>query len=96
MRKQYVEMLDVGVRIAARFHSLCPQTARRYYHPPSATDHHHEHGGRGRTRDGEGFQESSSMLMMGLNSINYYSSITGTSSSFGDAPHPEYVVYSLV
>ena len=32
---KYVEMLDAGVRIAARFHSHCPQTARMYYHPPS-------------------------------------------------------------
>jgi hypothetical protein len=40
---KYTEMLDVGVRIAARFHSHCPQTARLYYHPPS--DNHHHHGG---------------------------------------------------
>ncbi|KAF5184300.1 hypothetical protein FRX31_026113 [Thalictrum thalictroides] len=32
---KYVELLDMGVRIAARFHSHCPQTARMYYHPPS-------------------------------------------------------------
>ncbi|GLJ13786.1 hypothetical protein SUGI_0220090 [Cryptomeria japonica] len=32
---KYVEMLDLGVRIAARFHSHCPQTARLYYHPPN-------------------------------------------------------------
>ncbi|KZV36358.1 hypothetical protein F511_03799 [Dorcoceras hygrometricum] len=39
---KYVEILDAGVRIAARFHSHCPQTARMYYHPPSAVeDHHH-------------------------------------------------------
>ncbi|XP_047313975.1 uncharacterized protein LOC124917632 [Impatiens glandulifera] len=31
---KYAELLDVGVRIAARFHSHCPQTARLYYHPP--------------------------------------------------------------
>jgi hypothetical protein len=30
---RYVEMLDMGVRIAARFHSHCPQTARMYYKP---------------------------------------------------------------
>ncbi|KAI3425567.1 uncharacterized protein J3R85_010075 [Psidium guajava] len=44
---KYVEMLDAGVRIAARFHSHCPQTARMYYHPPSNSDdpHHHHHGG---------------------------------------------------
>jgi hypothetical protein len=31
---KYVELLDMGVRVAARFHSHCPQTARLYYHPP--------------------------------------------------------------
>ncbi|CAN6303655.1 unnamed protein product [Urochloa humidicola] len=31
---RYVEMLDMGVRVAARFHSHCPQTARMYYKPP--------------------------------------------------------------
>ncbi|KAF7052540.1 hypothetical protein CFC21_060625, partial [Triticum aestivum] len=34
---KYVEMLDMGVRIAARFHSHCPQTARMYYKPPQST-----------------------------------------------------------
>ncbi|KAF8045485.1 hypothetical protein N665_2263s0002 [Sinapis alba] len=38
---KYTEMLDAGVRIAARFHSHCPQTARLYYHPPSDSHHHH-------------------------------------------------------
>ncbi|CAK7324091.1 unnamed protein product [Dovyalis caffra] len=42
---KYVEWLDVaymGVRIASRFHSRCPQTGRSYYHPPSdSEDHHH-------------------------------------------------------
>ncbi|KAH6827976.1 hypothetical protein C2S53_015139 [Perilla frutescens var. hirtella] len=32
---KYLEILDVGVRIACRFHSHCPQTARMYYHPPA-------------------------------------------------------------
>ncbi|KAJ9158818.1 hypothetical protein P3X46_024364 [Hevea brasiliensis] len=40
---RYMEMLDVGVRIAARFHSHCPQTARLYYHPPANSDDHHNH-----------------------------------------------------
>ncbi|KAD4584693.1 hypothetical protein E3N88_22294 [Mikania micrantha] len=34
---KYVEMLDLGVRMVARFHSHCPQTARMYYHPPSGS-----------------------------------------------------------
>ncbi|XP_047088545.1 uncharacterized protein LOC124700463 [Lolium rigidum] len=37
MAARYVEMLDMGVRIAARFHSHCPQTARMYYKPPQST-----------------------------------------------------------
>ncbi|BAT74430.1 hypothetical protein VIGAN_01209900 [Vigna angularis var. angularis] len=42
-----VEIIDQGVRIAARFHSNCPQTGRKYYHPPSLSDNHahHSHGG---------------------------------------------------
>jgi hypothetical protein len=27
----------MGVRVAARFHSHCPQTARMYYKPPQTT-----------------------------------------------------------
>ncbi|MQL80229.1 hypothetical protein Taro_012681 [Colocasia esculenta] len=36
---RYMEMLDMGVRIAARFHSHCPQTARMYYKPPTSGCH---------------------------------------------------------
>ncbi|KAB5519508.1 hypothetical protein DKX38_023827 [Salix brachista] len=46
---KYVELLDAGVRIAGRFYSHCPQTARMYYHPPSNSEdllhHHHGHNG---------------------------------------------------
>ncbi|KAG8391210.1 hypothetical protein BUALT_Bualt01G0164100 [Buddleja alternifolia] len=48
---RYIELLDVGVRIACRFHSHCPQTARMYYHPPPPAhedthhDNHHNGGG---------------------------------------------------
>ncbi|ESW25805.1 hypothetical protein PHAVU_003G066700 [Phaseolus vulgaris] len=38
-----VEIIDQGVRIAARFHSNCPQTGRKYYHPPSLSDNHAHH-----------------------------------------------------
>lgn len=37
MAGKYLELLDAGVRIAVRFHSHCPQTARLYYKPPTAT-----------------------------------------------------------
>ncbi|EYU27034.1 hypothetical protein ABFS82_02G117300 [Erythranthe guttata] len=35
---KYLELLDAGVRIVWRFHSNCPHTARKYYHPPSRRD----------------------------------------------------------
>lgn len=41
-----MEIIDVGVRLVARFHSHCPQTARLYYHPPSSnstTQQHNQH-----------------------------------------------------
>ncbi|PRQ54747.1 hypothetical protein RchiOBHm_Chr1g0317121 [Rosa chinensis] len=40
MGMKFVELLDQGVRVAARFHSNCPQTSRKYYHPPAP--HHHD------------------------------------------------------
>lgn len=41
---KYAEILDAGVRIAARFHSHCPHTARLYYHPPANhDDQHYDH-----------------------------------------------------
>ncbi|MCL7043684.1 hypothetical protein MKW94_005226 [Papaver nudicaule] len=40
---KYVEMLDMGVRIAARFPSHCPHTARMYYHPPNHADLQQQH-----------------------------------------------------
>ncbi|KAE8715008.1 Detected protein of unknown function [Hibiscus syriacus] len=36
---KYKELLEAGVRVAARFHSHCPQTGRLYYHPPPNSDH---------------------------------------------------------
>lgn len=38
-----MEMLDLGVRIVARFHSHCPQTARMYYKPPHSDGHGNGH-----------------------------------------------------
>ncbi|KAL6495722.1 hypothetical protein OROGR_030285 [Orobanche gracilis] len=52
---KYAELLDAGLRIASRFHSHCPQTARMYYHPPAAHgDHnaHSHHGSSAADRDG--------------------------------------------
>ncbi|KAH6765891.1 hypothetical protein C2S52_016874 [Perilla frutescens var. hirtella] len=46
---KYLELLDAGVRIACRFHSHCPQTARMYYHPPAGHEdsghQRHQHDG---------------------------------------------------
>jgi hypothetical protein len=61
-----VELLDAGVRIAARFHSHCPQTGRMYYHPPAASDdnHHHLPHGGDAASDGRS-QESTQMRYCG-------------------------------
>ncbi|XVF44834.1 hypothetical protein PTKIN_Ptkin02bG0155700 [Pterospermum kingtungense] len=40
---KYLEILDAGMRIVARFHSHCPQTGCLYYHPPANSDDHHHH-----------------------------------------------------
>ncbi|XAR54378.1 hypothetical protein NMG60_11029475 [Bertholletia excelsa] len=42
---KYMELLDAGVRMAARFHSHCPQTARLYYHPPANSKDHRDQVG---------------------------------------------------
>ncbi|GMP41610.1 hypothetical protein CsSME_00011655 [Camellia sinensis var. sinensis] len=44
---KYAELLDAGVRIATRFHSHCPHTARMYYHPPANKDNNPPQGGGG-------------------------------------------------
>ncbi|GFP92389.1 hypothetical protein PHJA_001383100 [Phtheirospermum japonicum] len=51
---KYAELLDAGFRIASRFHSHCPQTARMYYHPPAAQhddSHHNRHRDAAAARD---------------------------------------------
>ncbi|KAL8268606.1 hypothetical protein R6Q59_002404 [Mikania micrantha] len=45
---KYTEILD-AFRIACRFHSHCPQTARMYYHPPADN---HSHSGDVKTGTG--------------------------------------------
>jgi hypothetical protein len=52
---RYVEMLDMGVRIAARFHSHCPQTARMYYKPPQSTASSSSAAGASTDRKAAGF-----------------------------------------
>ncbi|KAG8391211.1 hypothetical protein BUALT_Bualt01G0164200 [Buddleja alternifolia] len=56
---KYMELLDAGVRIACRFHSHCPQTARMYYHPPPPAHHDNHHN------DGATSREAATAAMMG-------------------------------
>ncbi|KAI3471680.1 hypothetical protein Pfo_028330 [Paulownia fortunei] len=82
---KYVELLDAGVRMAARFHSHCPQTARMYYHPPSAATADENHQRLLRHLDHhEGLQEP----------IRVANSTVKPSISSFDAT--EFVVYSLI
>ncbi|MCL7033755.1 hypothetical protein MKW94_016917 [Papaver nudicaule] len=55
---KYVEMLDMGVRIAARFHSHCPHTARMYYHPPNHVDQKEAMAAAGVAAEGSGVGSS--------------------------------------
>ncbi|PIN08619.1 hypothetical protein CDL12_18807 [Handroanthus impetiginosus] len=53
---KYMDLLEMGLRIARRFHSNCPQTARKYYHPPTGQDdshHHHQQPDGGATKTGD-------------------------------------------
>ncbi|KAI3951946.1 hypothetical protein MKW92_025045 [Papaver armeniacum] len=67
---KYVEMLDLGVRIAARFHSHCPHTARMYYHPPN---HHVDL----QQHQKEAIAEASSSIMAGAGGATTSNSSTG-------------------
>lgn len=60
---KYVELLDMGVRIAARFHSHCPQTARLYYHPPAGSSPAAAAGGDG-GRKGDSAASAAAAMMM--------------------------------
>ncbi|KAK3423013.1 hypothetical protein EUGRSUZ_G03361 [Eucalyptus grandis] len=78
---KYVELLDAGVRIAARFHSHCPQTARMYYHPPSNSDDPH-HGGDGGSGGGGAKGASAQMRPCGH-------------KAFGGVDTAEFILYSV-
>jgi hypothetical protein len=60
---RYVEMLDMGVRIAARFHSHCPQTARMYYKPPRTSSDKPVDGASGMAAAGVFGQYSASAIL---------------------------------
>ncbi|KAK6244179.1 hypothetical protein QUC31_010588 [Theobroma cacao] len=61
---KYMELLDAGVRIAARFHSHCPQTARLYYHPPSNPEGHHDYHHEARAGSGSTGQVQDPTLVL--------------------------------
>ncbi|KAJ6700001.1 hypothetical protein OIU79_013111 [Salix purpurea] len=63
-------LLDTGVRIAGRFYSHCPQTARLYYHPPTNSDdlhhhHHHHHQSHGHNGGSESQSQTQDSTRMG-------------------------------
>nr|GEZ81173.1 hypothetical protein [Tanacetum cinerariifolium] len=60
---KYIEILD-AFRIACRFHSHCPQTARMYYHPPADVT---QTQGSAKTVNGGGAAGGGESKMMGLN-----------------------------
>ncbi|KAK2653145.1 hypothetical protein Ddye_013001 [Dipteronia dyeriana] len=72
---KYMELLDAGVRTAARFHSHCPHTARLYYHPPS---HHQDdylrphHGDHSPVQDPNRTAIALSMLLRFLRTTSSY------------------------
>ncbi|RZC86196.1 hypothetical protein C5167_007383 [Papaver somniferum] len=86
---KYVEMLDLGVRIAARFHSHCPHTARMYYHPPN---HHVDL----QQHQKEAIAEaSSSSTMAGAGGVN--SSGCGVRAFAGGVDTTEFIIlHSIV
>ncbi|KAF3437934.1 hypothetical protein FNV43_RR20690 [Rhamnella rubrinervis] len=92
---KFVEILDAGVRIAARFHSHCPQTSRMYYHPPlaeSENNHHHHHHNNnllhlyGSIGAGAGTGGGEVTAQMGH---------CGRKVAVGGAEPPEFILYSV-
>ncbi|KAI3975836.1 hypothetical protein MKX01_015384 [Papaver californicum] len=86
---KYVEMLDLGVRIAARFHSHCPHTARMYYHPPNHADlqqHHHK----------EAITEASSIMEGGGGGATTSNSGCGVKAFGGGVDTTEFIILHSV
>ncbi|CAM0876056.1 unnamed protein product [Alopecurus aequalis] len=98
---RYVEMLDMGVRIAARFHSHCPQTARMYYKPPQSTSSSSAAGateGASRDRKVTGFDHEAAAAAAGFRPF-----AATPSAGFGDGVQPGFgfdtaqvVIYEVV
>ncbi|CAK8565037.1 unnamed protein product [Lathyrus sativus] len=53
---KWVEIMDQGARIVLRSYSNCPQTGRKFYHPPPHSDigENHAHGGGAAVNGGGG------------------------------------------
>ncbi|KAG1347466.1 hypothetical protein COCNU_06G012950 [Cocos nucifera] len=85
---KYVEMLDMGVRIAARFHSHCPQTARMYYKPPPSPE---GEGG----NDTDGGDGSQHRLMTGWMAFSSSSASAGAACR-GNAVRPAFDTTDII
>ncbi|KAI3847268.1 hypothetical protein MKX03_023943 [Papaver bracteatum] len=86
---KYVEMLDLGVRIAARFHSHCPHTARMYYHPPN----HHVDLQR---HQKEAIDEASSSIMAGAGGATSNNNGCGVRAFDGGVDTTEFIILHYV
>lgn len=75
---KYAEWLDMAVRIALRFHSHCPHTARRYYKPPCGNEVGGNHTG------GDGIHSSRENSATGGDSATTSAVSAPLAESFGD------------
>jgi hypothetical protein len=93
---RYVEMLDMGVRIAARFHSHCPQTARMYYKPPQSAA---QAAGTSTDRKAAGFDHEAAAAA----AFRPFAATATSSAGLGAGAHPGFafdtaqvVIYEVV
>ncbi|GAB2300156.1 hypothetical protein Dimus_034196 [Dionaea muscipula] len=75
---KYAELLDIGVRIAARFHSHCPQTARLYYHPPANADDECQHNNDHRQEGKAGGDEATAVAGKGYSGSKGFMGVDST------------------
>ncbi|EXB68333.1 hypothetical protein L484_004679 [Morus notabilis] len=80
---KFVEILDQGVRIVARFHSHCPQTSRMYYHPPANADNNHHNNNHFLFYGGDGGDGDVKVMKCGPKAIG------------GGAENKEFILYSV-
>ncbi|KAK1265479.1 hypothetical protein QJS04_geneDACA010477 [Acorus gramineus] len=70
-----VEILDMGVRIAARFHSHCPQTARMYYKPPQTPPPSPSDGGQHESKKDHGSEKGLSISAVDSTELIFWSAV---------------------